>query len=198
MRFRGQLTTCTVSLFFQTILACTNPCVGPLDPWKVSRLQITAPAPGHDGPLSIDLAIENPNRVTAGPAPHAAGGGYVSFEPSAVNCTVADADGKADDNCTETIPSDGVWSINVAPDSAAQVDPRKLDLSFNLNYNITRWGGILYKVYDGTAHFEVGTNMVESGCDDTSGTCVFNLNSESAPVLVPPTMTACQGTCKVD
>ncbi|KAI2621966.1 hypothetical protein GGS26DRAFT_256618 [Hypomontagnella submonticulosa] len=201
MQFHRQLATFVVFLFFRTTLACSSgaqPCIGPLDPWTVSRLQITAPTPGRDGPLSIDLAIENPNRVTAGPAPHAAGGGYLSFEPSAVNCTVADEDGKVNNTCTESeeaSPSYGMWSIDVAPGAAEKVDPRNLDLAFNLNYNVTRWGSILYKVYDGTAHFEVGTNMAEGGCDDASGTCVFNLKSESVPVLVSPTMTACQGTC---
>ncbi|KAI1380381.1 hypothetical protein F4677DRAFT_406683 [Hypoxylon crocopeplum] len=170
----------------------TTPFIGPLDPWKVTRLQITAPA---TGPASVDLAVENPNTVSAGPAPHAAGGGYLPFSPSAANCTAVDADAAlGDDACVETTEfSYGVWSV----DATGPIDPQNLDLSFTLNYNVSRWGSVLVKVYEATAHFAVGLNLADGVCDNVSGTCEFGLLPGSTPVLIPPTMTQCQGTCSL-
>ncbi|KAI0849741.1 hypothetical protein F5Y00DRAFT_234673 [Daldinia vernicosa] len=178
----------------------TTPFIGPLDPWRVTRLQITAPEPGHSRPFGIDLAISNPNKVSAGPAPHAAGGGYLPFAPSAANCTVESADGDTavSNTCIETTQySYGVWSVDLLPGNTT-IDPRSFNLVFTLNYNVTRWGGILYKLYEGMGHFGVGDNLEEGRCDDGSGTCLFTLKVNSTPALIPPTMTACQGTCRLD
>ncbi|KAL7622224.1 hypothetical protein AAE478_007727 [Parahypoxylon ruwenzoriense] len=189
------------------------PFLGPLEPWKVTGLRITAPQEGHSGAVHIEFAIDNPNRVSAGTAPHASGGGYVPFLPSSANCTVGweTSSGATDGvssiygNCVETTEnSGGVWTADVLGKSMAEAegrtlfDPRKLDLAFSLTYNITRWGGVMLKVYNGTAHFAVGENPEDGFCSDESGTCEFGLKNGSAPVLVEPTMTACQGTCHLD
>ncbi|KAI1403874.1 hypothetical protein F4819DRAFT_182157 [Hypoxylon fuscum] len=196
MKFSGHLATIAV-LAYQTDLALANdstPFIGPLDPWKVNSLQVTVPAKGRSGIVDIELAIENPNKVSAGPAPHAAGGGYLPFSPSAANCSTGVDSGVTVQNvCTETSQSSyGVWTVDL-PKGA--VDPQNLELTFNLNYNVTRWGGILYKVYTATGYFVVGKNLAKGVCDDASGTCSFELQNGSAPVLVQPTMIACKGTC---
>ncbi|KAI0113193.1 hypothetical protein F4814DRAFT_420890 [Daldinia grandis] len=202
MQLPGSLGILTVVLLCHTRVALSydpTPFIGPLDPWKVTRLQITAPEPGRSGPLAIGLAISNPNKVSAGTAPHAAGGGYLPFAPSAANCTVETTDGgiAVGDTCIETTQySYGVWSVDLPP-GITDIDPRSFDLVFTLNYNVTRWGGVLYKVYEGTGHFAVGDDLEEGPCNDVSGTCLFTLKADSTPVLIPPTMTACQGTCKL-
>ncbi|KAI2784290.1 hypothetical protein F4815DRAFT_455252 [Daldinia loculata] len=204
MQLPGSLGILTVVLLWQTRVALsydTTPFIGPLDPWKVTRLNITAPEPGRSGPLHIDLAISNPNKVSAGTAPHADGGGYLPFDPSAANCTVESADGgtAVSDTCTETTHySYGVWSVDLLPGITTYIDHRSFNLNFTLNYNVTRWGWVLYKVYEGTGHFEVGGNLEDGPCDDVSGTCLFTLKADSTPVLIPPTMTACKGTCKLN
>lgn len=203
MQLSGPLATLAVSLCMARLAASydTTPFIGPLDPWKVNNLRITAPAQGSSGTVAIELAIENPNTVSAGPAPHAAGGGYLPFSPSAANCSaVQDGTdpGIVHATCVETSElSYGVWSVEVVPGAAARVDPTNLDLAFTLNYNVSRWGQQLSKVYDGTGHFAVGTNLADAVCDDASGTCLYELTAEATPVLIPPTMTECQGTCSL-
>ncbi|OTA92883.1 hypothetical protein M434DRAFT_31497 [Hypoxylon sp. CO27-5] len=200
MQLSGPLATLAVSLCMTGLAASydTTPFIGPLKPWKVNSLRITAPAQGASGTVDIELAIENPNTVSAGPAPHAAGGGYLPFNPSAANCSAVQdgADpGVAHDTCVETSElSYGVWSVEVA---AARIDPTNLDLAFTLNYNVSRWGQQLWKVYDGTGHFAIGTNLADAVCDGASGTCVYELKADATPVLIPPTMTECQGTCSL-
>ncbi|KAI1416534.1 hypothetical protein F5Y13DRAFT_154148 [Hypoxylon sp. FL1857] len=196
----GRLATLAVSLCLANIAASydSTPFLGPLDPWKVNSMRITAPAAGQPGTADIELAIENPNTVSAGPAPHAAGGGYLPFSPSAANCSAVQDSanpGVVNNTCVETSQSSyGVWSVEVA---ASRIDPTNLDLTFTLNYNISRWGEQLSKVYDGTAHFAVGTNLAEGVCDEASGLCTYKLSANATPVLVPPTMTECQGTCSL-
>ncbi|KAI1106569.1 hypothetical protein F4804DRAFT_19057 [Jackrogersella minutella] len=164
----------------------TTPFLGPLQPWTVSSLQITAPQKGGQGAVDIEVAVANPNTVSAGPAPHAAGGGYLPFSPSAANCSLA---GTSED-CEETSDTSyGVWSVGVVGDG---VDPTDLDLKFRLDYNVTRWNAVWYKVYEGTGHFATGVNLVQGGCDGAAGTCEYEI---AAPVLVQPTMTECKGTC---
>ncbi|KAI4871122.1 hypothetical protein F4820DRAFT_463330 [Hypoxylon rubiginosum] len=188
-------------LLCQTRLAASYdaPHIWPLDPWKINSLQVTAPAPGHPGTvMSIALAIENPNTVSAGPAPHASGGGYLSFAPSAANCTTsAAASGGAlvytQARCAETTEfSYGAFAVG-----GVVADPRRFELAFNLNYNVTRWGSVWYKVYDAAARFEVGVNLAEGVYDRESGTYSYELMRNSTPVLVRPTMTECKGYCQM-
>ncbi|KAI0169007.1 hypothetical protein GGR52DRAFT_501815 [Hypoxylon sp. FL1284] len=199
---RAHLTVFLLSL--QTRLAAsydTTPHIWPLDPWRISQLRITAPAPGRSGTVDIGLAIENPNTVSAGPAPHAAGGGYLPFAPSAANCTLAEVPSESGSTelldtavvCNETTEfSYGVWTVTSASASDAG-----FDLAFRLSYNVSRWGGILYKVYDGTAQLEVGQDLTEGVCDDAADKCEFALAPGSDPVLVAPTMTDCKGYCQM-
>ncbi|OTB09525.1 hypothetical protein M426DRAFT_316068 [Hypoxylon sp. CI-4A] len=169
-----------------------TPFIGPLDPWQVSSLQVTTTATTSDA-TTISLAIRNPNTVSAGPAPFAAGGGYLPFNPSAANCSLAGSS----EACIETTEfSYGVWTVDVAPG----FDPRSFDAKFSLDYNVTRWNSVWYKVYKGTGHFEVGINLDEAVCEDgdeKKNTCVYGLGAAQTPVLVTPTMTECKGTCSL-
>ncbi|KAI1768587.1 hypothetical protein GGR53DRAFT_477597 [Hypoxylon sp. FL1150] len=186
-------------LLCQTHLASAydaTPHIWPLDPWKINRLTITAPAPGHAGTIDIAVAIENPNTVSAGPAPHAAGGGYLPFAPSAANCS-ATTDGAGE--CVETSQfSYGTFAVAVAV--AAAPSPMGFDLSFHLDYNVTRWNNVMYKVYDAAARFEVGSNLVAVGkCDDDrTGMCEYELMPESTPFEIPGiVMSDCKGYCQM-
>ncbi|KAI1777131.1 hypothetical protein F4818DRAFT_439493 [Hypoxylon cercidicola] len=199
MQQYARLAALAVLLLYQTRLASpynSNPYIWPLDPWEINRLQITAPAPGQSGSIDIDLAISNPNTVSAGPAPHAAGSGYIPFTPSAANCTasaVSGADALTEATCAETTEfSYGVFAVD-----GAITDPRSFGLAFSLNYNVSRWGGVMYKVYDATAHLEVGQDLADGVCDGASGTCEYELLAGSTPILVQPTMTDCKGYCQM-
>ncbi|KAI1387483.1 uncharacterized protein F4822DRAFT_444175 [Hypoxylon trugodes] len=216
-----------MQLFTQTstfaVLLCTlsaklassadsSPFLGRLDPWQVSRLEITAPAPGRDGPLNIDLDIANPNNVSAGPIPHGDGGGYLAFGPSSASCiaieeTIRNSSGslgrgQIHDNCTGTTSqSYGVWSVDLYPKNATRgsartVNPANLQLTFTLNYNISRYGEYLYKRYEGTGRFKLGENL-DRHCFAKNQTCSYALKANSTPVLVPQRLMACQGTCSL-
>ncbi|KAI5866276.1 hypothetical protein GGS23DRAFT_594410 [Durotheca rogersii] len=117
-------------------------------PWEVTRVWVVAAAGGEA--VAVELAVANPNRVSAEPAPHAAGGGYAAFGASA--------------GCVET----------------------------------TAGGGITAKTYEATARFAVGDNVTPVRECTAEGPCEFVLVLERAPVLLAPTMTACQGTCRSD
>ncbi|KAI1337088.1 hypothetical protein F5Y15DRAFT_418402 [Xylariaceae sp. FL0016] len=160
------------------------PFLGPLQPWEVSSLQVQSiPSSGDDADsIAVSLLISNPNNITAGPAPHADGGGYLPFEQSTANCTAkwqSSGDWKAS-HCSEvSFPeSYGVWTFEVVSlQEVAETAVQSVDIKFSLDYNVTRWGSVYYKLLEGTGHFDLGSS---DGGD---------------PVLVDPTIVQCQGTC---
>ncbi|XXG95887.1 hypothetical protein Hte_002161 [Hypoxylon texense] len=195
-------------LLCQTRLAFSfdAPHIWPVEPWKINSLRITVPAGGYRGNgshtnMSIALAIENPNTVTAGPKPGGSGGGYLSFEPSAATCyTEAPAPGAGgvikftSTSCTETTEfSYGAFTVG-----GTVPDPRRaFDLAFSLEYNVTRWGGVLSKTYDAAARFEVGRNLAEGVYDNVTHTYSYSLRTNSTPAYAQPVMSECQGYCQL-
>ncbi|KAI1496682.1 hypothetical protein F5X99DRAFT_399583 [Biscogniauxia marginata] len=175
------------------------PFLGPLAPLRVSALRIAPQtASCSASPSDITLTVTNPNRITAGHAPHAEGGGYWSFEESTASCSARWQSGNASYSCEEVSSpaSSGKWTFEMVPcnntgtRAAGPLD--HFDIRFMLDYNITRWGSVYYKILEGTGHFVLGEQLVEV---NGSAGCSFVLANGSAPVLVPPTITACRGTC---
>ncbi|KAI1488192.1 hypothetical protein F5X96DRAFT_646792 [Biscogniauxia mediterranea] len=162
--------------------AADEPFLGPLAPFEVSAL--SAPC-GAANSHNVTLTVANPNRVTAGRAPHAEGGGYWSFENSTARC----ATGGCAEVSSASSSSSAQWSFRVSNGTEAG-----FDVAFTLVYNVTRWGGVYYKVLEGTGRFVVGEQLVKRGGDDDDG-CELVLADGAAPVLVPPTITDCKGTC---
>ncbi|KAI1211275.1 uncharacterized protein F4807DRAFT_458844 [Annulohypoxylon truncatum] len=205
--------TATTTLALMTGLAAAydpNPFVEPLQPWKITRFTIALPpsSAGTNGYATIKLAIENPNQVSAGPAPFADGGGYFPFPPSAANCTMTGHD-TADAvtsgaRCTETTQDTyGQFEVQVVDNGdndngAGVLDPNNLQLQFGLTYNVTQWNAHWYKTYDGTARFALNDNLVLGQCADHNKFCSYELDPNKAPLLVTPTMTDCAGTCSND
>ncbi|KAI2468373.1 hypothetical protein F4781DRAFT_274255 [Annulohypoxylon bovei var. microspora] len=199
MQFKSSLATLAAAAGLAASYE-TTPFIGPLQPWQVSQLTISLPPQGEAGTVDIELAIANPNQVSAGPAPHAAGGGYLPFAPSAANCSAVGGSDVASLRyaCEETTQdSYGVWSAFVRNTSAA-VDPDDLELVFGLSYNVTRWNAVWWKVYEATARFALNDNLVLGECADPNRNCTYELNPDMAPLLVQPVMVQCQGTCEAE
>ncbi|KAI0022849.1 hypothetical protein F4780DRAFT_139958 [Xylariomycetidae sp. FL0641] len=176
-------------------LASTTPFLGPLAPWEVRALSIDS----WPSPTALSLTITNPNNITAGPAPHADGGGYVDFLASTAACTLEEGER----NCTEVAPtleSYGAWTfaVRLPPGNNNSSSRRTFDIDFVLDYNLTRWGQQMYKVLEGTGHFAVDdAAAVAGGCADAGGCELIHLvEAGDPPVLIPPTITACRGTCE--
>ncbi|KAI1632850.1 hypothetical protein F4809DRAFT_625643 [Biscogniauxia mediterranea] len=184
--------------------AADEPFLGPLAPFEVSALS----APCGAGAASSDnvaFTVANPNRVTAGRSPHAEGGGYWSFENSTARCA-----GSCAEVSSPASSSSALWSFRVSSTTTTNgtgAAREGFDVGFTLVYNVTRWGGVYYKVLEGTGRFVVGEQLVQrggggdDGDDDDGGSvggaagCELVLADGAAPVLVPPTITDCKGTC---
>ncbi|KAI1455019.1 hypothetical protein F4805DRAFT_437136 [Annulohypoxylon moriforme] len=156
---------------------------------------------GVNGNAAINLAIANPNEVSAGPAPFAAGGGYLTFAPSAANCTASGKNKASAMNftCTETTESSyGVWAVSLQDGGAGAggaIDPSSMSLQFTLTYNVTRWGAVWYKVYEGSARLTTDANLILGKCQNPDNHCSYTLNPDKTPLFVTPAMTDCKGTC---
>ncbi|KAI3316526.1 hypothetical protein HD806DRAFT_552248 [Xylariaceae sp. AK1471] len=174
------------------------PFLGPLQPWEVSNLHIYLPPTSESSsPYDISLAILNPNVITAGPAPHASGGGYLLFGNSTANCTGREVfpDSRPME-CTEIseYESYGAWSFEATKGSSTSVaSPSGIDIKFILDYNVTRWGSTYYKVLKGTGHFDLETDMTQH-CDPKGG-CTLTLKPNRDPFLILANITQCWGTC---
>ncbi|KAI8963196.1 hypothetical protein F5Y11DRAFT_320159 [Daldinia sp. FL1419] len=190
MQLPASLGSLAVVLLCQTGVALSYdsaPPTGALNPWKVTSLHITAPKQGRSGPVDVDVSIENPNKV-------AAGGGDFSFGPSAANCSIEQTDSAATYECTETTKdSHGLWTVDMAVVTLGT--SQDFDLTFTLDYNVTRGGNVYYKLYQGLGHFEVGGNLDDGTCDDNTGACSYTLRPNSTPSSIPPVIEACQGNC---
>ncbi|KAI1454078.1 hypothetical protein F4805DRAFT_441112 [Annulohypoxylon moriforme] len=172
--------------------------IDPLEPWQVTRLGTFSPSgrPGSDVFAHLWANITNPNSISAGPG--------VSFDSSSANCTVnwVFADeypyGQVFDcDTTETEQSSSSvskWTIEVLKaNSTSASATENMDVKFTLSANLTVDGDEYFKVLVGTQHFQVGENL-EGTCGG-SGVCSWGLKGDSVPVLVQPTIVACQGAC---
>ncbi|KAI0888020.1 uncharacterized protein GGS22DRAFT_154869 [Annulohypoxylon maeteangense] len=203
MQFKASLATLALTTGL-TAAYDPTPFVSPLQPWQIPRFTISLPPNklGAAGYATIKLAVSNPNQVSAGPAPHAAGGGYLPFAPSAANCTSTGHDTPAAMNgsCVETSQdSYGVWQVGViSTDATAAIDPRDVQVRLTLTYNVTRWNAVWFKVYQATARFSLDENLVLGECADHDRHCSYELNPDLAPLEVEPEMVDCRGTCSND
>ncbi|KAI1212687.1 uncharacterized protein F4807DRAFT_346033 [Annulohypoxylon truncatum] len=171
----------------------------PLEPWQVTRLNTFSPSgrPGSDTLAHLWANITNPNSVPAGPG--------TTFDASSANCTVDWTYGgenpygrvfECDTEDAQSSSSSSVskWEIEVLEaNSTSPSATTNMDVKFMLTVNLTVDGDDYYKVLVGTQHFQLGENM-EGTCGG-SGVCSWSLKSDSVPVLVQPTIVACEGTC---
>ncbi|KAI2628772.1 hypothetical protein GGR54DRAFT_636487 [Hypoxylon sp. NC1633] len=210
MQFPSVLATLTALLLCQTGLAAPaggngngngngngRPFLGPLKPWTITKLRVSTSVIGrnHTDRVVVSVGIDNPNNVTAGPAPHAAGGGYVAFASSTANCQSSiNGNLTTGTNCTEISHNqDGVWSITAVPNATQHIDPHNLLLTFTLNYSVNRFGSVLQKMYKATGRFNVGQNLIDNGCE--KGTCTYSLKNGTKTITVTPKLVQCKGTC---
>ncbi|KAI0594723.1 hypothetical protein F4775DRAFT_572762 [Biscogniauxia sp. FL1348] len=195
MHSPATLATLLAATLLRAAHAADKPFLGPLAPFEVSDL--SAPcggvSPDKNSNKNISFTITNPNRITAGRAPHAEGGGYWSFENSTARCAGAGAGGDCAEMVATTASSSARWSFRVLRLNNG-TGSRGFDISVMLDYNVTRWGGVYYKVLEGTGRFAVGDQLVQHGDGDGAG-CELVLADGKAPVLVPPAITECKGTC---
>ncbi|KAI1401487.1 hypothetical protein F4819DRAFT_458009 [Hypoxylon fuscum] len=172
----------------------------PLEPWKVTKMSTFSPS-GRPG--SSPLAHTWANITSSGSI--AAGHG-ASFESSDANCTAewvwaSEVPYNHTYECTTTTAvapsqsSSSTWTIEIleVTNSNYFSPTENFDVKFTLTSNVTVDGNEYYKVLVGTQHFEVGKNM--RGTCGGSGLCSWALRDENNPVLVQPTIVACEGTC---
>ncbi|KAI0885942.1 uncharacterized protein GGS22DRAFT_121685 [Annulohypoxylon maeteangense] len=182
-----------------TLVASSGAYLETPEPWQVTRLNTFSPSgrPGSDVNAHLWANITNPSPIPAGPG--------VTFDASSANCTVNWV--YAGDypyghvficNTTDTEESSSSstskWTIEVLEANVTSPSATtNMDVRFTLTTNLTVDGDEYYKVLVGTQHFQVGENM--RGSCGGSGVCSWTLRDESVPVLVQPTVVACQGTC---
>ncbi|XXH05907.1 NAD(P)H-dependent D-xylose reductase (XR) [Hypoxylon texense] len=179
----------------------------PPTPWQVTRLTTGQPSgrPGSNPLAHVFANITNPSPIPAGP-------GAAPFAASSANCSVDWAFGTAQPyggvhECT-TVPtaaaedrspasaSSSKWTIEILEtDPSLYAPTEKLDVRFTLTLtsSLTVDGSAYSKVLVATQHFEVGDNM--RGICGGSGVCAWDLKEELIPLLIQPTIVACEGTC---
>ncbi|KAI1095592.1 hypothetical protein F5B19DRAFT_440146 [Rostrohypoxylon terebratum] len=210
-----QLKTSLATLALASGLAAAydpTPFVGPLQPWKITDLTISLPPSrlGADGIVTIKVHIENPNQVSAGPAPGAEGGGYLPFQPTSADCVASGPNqySSLTGYCNNTAAAGaddgtaGAFELAVVPpsngNSSGPVDPNGFEVKFSLAYNVTRWNAHWDKLYEGQAAFGLNNNLVLGKCANRENMCSYTLNPDKAPLQVAPTMVECTGTCSND
>ncbi|OTA54679.1 hypothetical protein K449DRAFT_439288 [Hypoxylon sp. EC38] len=172
----------------------------PLELWQVTKLSTFSPSgrPGSSPYAFLWANITNPNSIPAGPS--------VSFDPSSANCTVQwvyeeEPYGRTVECDTAEVEPSGSglgsvakWTIEILEANSSYPSPTEdMNVRFTHATNLTVDGNEYYKVLEGTQHFNVGGNM--RGVCGGSGVCSWTLKEENIPVLVQPTVVACQGTC---
>ncbi|XDG05731.1 hypothetical protein ABKA04_005346 [Annulohypoxylon sp. FPYF3050] len=183
-----------------------TPFVGPLQPWKITDFTISLPSTssGINGNVTVKVHIENPNQVSAGPAPGAEGGGYLPFQPTTADCVATGANqyssltGTCQDHFSADDGTGGSFEFAIAPTNGnwtTVIDPNCFDLRFTLTYNVTRWNADWHKLYEGSARFGLNDNLVLGKCANRANGCSYTLNPDKAPLEVAPDMVECTGTC---
>ncbi|KAI1407791.1 hypothetical protein F5Y13DRAFT_122618 [Hypoxylon sp. FL1857] len=175
----------------------------PQEPWQVTKLTTGSPSgrPGSSPYAHLFGNITNPSSIPAGPG--------VSFDPSSANCTVEwvwaeeEPYGRTVECDTAEVELSGPgsgsgsiskWTIEVLQANTSHPSPTEdMNVKFTLTTNLTVDGNEYYKVLEGTQHFSLWENM--RGTCGGSGVCSWNLREENIPVLIQPTVVACQGTC---
>ncbi|KAI0009537.1 hypothetical protein F4779DRAFT_369665 [Xylariaceae sp. FL0662B] len=176
--------------------------LAPLEPWQVMKLSTFSPSgrPGNSPLAHLWANITSPGSVPAGSG--------VSFDQSSANCTVDWVWGDEKPysliyECATTVTataeadssrSSSKWTIEILEADSGYFSPTEnIAVKFTLTNNLTIDGDEFYKVLVGIQHFEVGENM--RGSCGGSGVCSWELREEDNPVLVQPTVVACEGDC---
>lgn len=172
--------------------------IGPKDtpePWEVSSAWTFSPSgrPGSSPYSTVNVTITDPNTVLAGPAPR----GSAIFVPTTTVCNASFTPSTLPYNkvynCSEV--QYGYWTFEMLEANNTQYASAttNFDVRFTHVDNVTVIGNVYTKVYIGTGHFQLGTNM--AGVCGASGVCSWGLEETEKPYLIHQNMTACTGLC---
>ncbi|KAI2636687.1 hypothetical protein GGS21DRAFT_41072 [Xylaria nigripes] len=180
----------------------------PLEPWAVSSFSISHPKSGpYDAnATSLLVTISNPKHIPAARAPHARGGGYITFQNSTAQCELhwtADANlspmgGLSANRCVSDIePSAYSFPQWVMTLREVGVDPQThdnyfVDISFDLTHNATIYGTQAFKHMISDYDFRAGADL-NGQCDDKG--CKYNLKDKASPVSFLPLLESCETVC---
>jgi hypothetical protein len=185
MHVTGSITALLL-LTSSTLAAYPQPPKPTLSPWVLNSLSIFTPSgrPGNYPWLTMTANLTDPNTLILGTSSNDNSNVTVPAGAQAINCQAKWLPGETPFDrswpCDSSFNADGWWTLKIKRTN--DFSTTKFDAVFTRVAEVLYQGSAYKKVYEGSDHFEVGSNL--SGVCGGSGVCSWGLKAELAPYKV--------------